>query len=75
MTCLGAAEPGHSGAAGSGWWSMATKPYRALAADANPGAPKGNRNAHKHGGRSAATMAVARYLRQMARNTRPAVKR
>ena len=27
----------------------------------NPGAPKGNRNAYKHGGRSAARMAVPRY--------------
>ena len=29
--------------------------------------PKGNRNAHKHGGRSAAKISAARYLRQMAR--------
>jgi hypothetical protein len=40
----------------------------------NPGAPKGNRNAYKHGGRSAATMALARYLRQLARQI-PADKR
>ena len=33
----------------------------------NPGAPKGNRNAHKHGGRSAATLAAARYLKLIAR--------
>ena len=33
----------------------------------NPGAPKGNQNAYKHGGRSAATLAVARYLKQIAR--------
>jgi glucans biosynthesis protein len=33
----------------------------------NPGAPKGNRNAWKHGGRSAGAMAAARYLRTIAR--------
>ncbi|WP_287291598.1 hypothetical protein [Mesorhizobium sp.] len=33
----------------------------------NPGAPKGNRNARKHGGRSAATLAVARYLGSVGR--------
>ncbi|WP_420006865.1 hypothetical protein [Tsuneonella aeria] len=36
----------------------------------NPGAPKGNRNAWKHGGRSAETMAAARYLREIARLVR-----
>lgn len=29
----------------------------------NPGAPKGNRNARRHGGYSAETMAAARYLK------------
>ncbi len=29
----------------------------------NPGAPKGNRNAWKHGGRSAEAARVARYLK------------
>jgi hypothetical protein len=33
----------------------------------NPGAPKGNRNAWKRGGRSAATMAAARFLRALAK--------
>ena len=33
----------------------------------SPGAPKGNRNAWRHGGRSAATMAAARYIRELAR--------
>ncbi|WP_369011635.1 HGGxSTG domain-containing protein [Novosphingobium cyanobacteriorum] len=33
----------------------------------NPGAPSGNRNAHKHGGYSAKTKATARYLRDLAR--------
>lgn len=35
--------------------------------DPNPGAPIGNRNAHKHGGYSAKTKAAARYLRTLAR--------
>ena len=30
------------------------------------GAPEGNRNAWKHGGRSAATLAAARYMRELA---------
>lgn len=33
----------------------------------NPGAPKGNRNAWKHGGRSADANTAARYLREIAR--------
>lgn len=33
----------------------------------NLGAPKGNRNALKHGGRSAATVAAAKYLREIGR--------
>lgn len=33
----------------------------------NPGAPAGNSNARKHGGRSARAMAAARYLREIAR--------
>lgn len=33
----------------------------------NPGAPEGNRNSSKHGGRSAESEAAARYLRQFAR--------
>ncbi|WP_420874067.1 hypothetical protein [Novosphingobium olei] len=33
----------------------------------NPGAPEGNCNARKHGGRSAEAMAAARYLREIAR--------
>ena len=36
----------------------------------NPGAPKGNSNAQKHGGRSARAMAAARYLREIARLVR-----
>ena len=36
----------------------------------NPGAPKGNRNARKHGGRSAEVMSAARYLREIARLVR-----
>ena len=36
----------------------------------NPGAPEGNSNARKHGGRSAKTMAAARYLREIARLAR-----
>lgn len=36
----------------------------------NLGAPIGNRNARKHGGYSAKTMAAARYLRMMARLVR-----
>jgi len=38
----------------------------------NPGAPKGNRNAWKHGGRSADAMAAARYLREIARAVKEA---
>jgi hypothetical protein len=37
----------------------------------NPGAPKDNRNAFKHCGRSAKVMAAARYLRELARLVRP----
>ena len=33
----------------------------------NPGAPEGNRNALKHGGRSAKTEASIRYLKSVAR--------
>lgn len=33
----------------------------------NPGPPEGNRNARKHGARSAEAMAAARYLREIAR--------
>lgn len=33
----------------------------------NPGAPKGNRNAWKHGGRSAETLAAACYLKAIAK--------
>jgi hypothetical protein len=36
----------------------------------NPGAPLGNRNARKHGGRSAAAIEAARYLRMIARIVR-----
>ena len=36
----------------------------------NPGAPIGNRNARKHGGYSAKTMAAARYLKMIARLVR-----
>lgn len=36
----------------------------------NPGAPKGNSNARKHGARSARAMAAARYLREIARLVR-----
>lgn len=32
----------------------------------NPGAPKGNRNAWKHGARSAATLAAVRYVKAIA---------
>ena len=32
----------------------------------NPGAPKGNRNAWKHGGRSAETLAATLYVRAIA---------
>ena len=32
----------------------------------NPGAPKGNRNAWKHGGRSAEAMAAMRYVKMVA---------
>lgn len=34
------------------------------------GAPKGNRNAWKHGGRSAKAMAAERYLKEIARLVR-----
>jgi glucans biosynthesis protein len=33
----------------------------------NPGAPKGNRNAWKHGGYSAERMEAAEYLKEIAR--------
>lgn len=33
----------------------------------NPGAPKGNRNAWKHGGRSAEALEAIRYLRTVAK--------
>lgn len=33
----------------------------------NPGAPKGNRNARKHGGYSAKTLAAAQMVKAMAR--------
>ena len=33
----------------------------------NPGAPKGNQHGRKHDGRSAATIAAARYLKQISR--------
>lgn len=33
----------------------------------NPGPPKGNRNAWKHGGRSADTIAAVRYVKAIAR--------
>ncbi|WP_366522333.1 MULTISPECIES: hypothetical protein [unclassified Novosphingobium] len=33
----------------------------------NPGAPKGNGNAYKHGGRSAKTLAAAKNLKEIAR--------
>ena len=33
----------------------------------NPGAPKGNRNAHKHGGYSAKTKAAVRFLKDIAK--------
>lgn len=33
----------------------------------NPGAPKGNRNAWKHGSRSAEAEEAARYLKAMAK--------
>ncbi|MBK7284931.1 MAG: hypothetical protein IPI83_11615 [Sphingomonadales bacterium] len=33
----------------------------------SPGAPKGNQNALKHGGRSASTLAILAYLKQMTR--------
>jgi uncharacterized protein YjcR len=36
----------------------------------NPGAPKGNRNAWKHGGRSAKAENAARYLKTIARLVR-----
>ena len=36
----------------------------------NPGAPKGNGNARKHGGYSAKAKAAARYLREIARLVR-----
>lgn len=34
------------------------------------GAPEGNRNAWKHGGRSADTLATARYMRELGRQLR-----
>jgi hypothetical protein len=33
----------------------------------NPGAPKGNRNAWKHGARSGEALAASRYVRTIAR--------
>ncbi|WP_366514055.1 hypothetical protein [Rhizorhabdus sp.] len=36
----------------------------------NPGAPIGNRNARKHGGYSADTLAAVRYLKEIARLVR-----
>lgn len=33
----------------------------------NPGAPKGNHNAWKHGARSAETLAAVRYVKLLAR--------
>ena len=39
----------------------------------NPGAPKGNQNALKHGLRSAAVMAEQRRLRETLRNARSAL--
>jgi len=36
----------------------------------NPGTPVGNRNAWKHGGYSANTMAAARFLKAVARIVR-----
>lgn len=33
----------------------------------NPGAPKGNRNAFRHGARSAEAIAAARYLKNISR--------
>ncbi|WP_420823137.1 hypothetical protein [Tsuneonella mangrovi] len=36
----------------------------------NPGAPKGNRNAWKHGASSSAAEAAARYLKELARLVR-----
>ncbi len=36
----------------------------------NPGAPKGNRNAGKHGGYSAKTKAAVSYLKEIARLVR-----
>ena len=36
----------------------------------NPGAPKGNRNARKHGGYSATTKAAVRYVKAIARIVR-----
>lgn len=38
-----------------------------MRAGTNRGAPSGNRNAWKHGGRSAEAEGAARYLRDMAR--------
>jgi hypothetical protein len=38
----------------------------------SPGAAKGNRNAWKHGSRSAATKAAVRYLKMVARLVRDA---
>ena len=36
----------------------------------NPGAPKGNQNARKHGGYSAKTLEAVRYVKVMARLVR-----
>ncbi len=36
----------------------------------NPGAPKGKRNAWKHGGRSAETAAAVQYIKSVARLVR-----
>ncbi|WP_374420937.1 hypothetical protein [Novosphingobium arvoryzae] len=38
----------------------------------NPGAPKGNRNAYKHGGRSRDTAAAARWVKALAALVRTA---
>jgi uncharacterized protein YjcR len=39
----------------------------------NPGAPKGNRNARKHGGYSAGTKEAVRYLKLIARVVRGSI--
>jgi glucans biosynthesis protein len=36
----------------------------------NPGAPKGNQNAHKHGGYSGKTLEAVRHLRAIVRQVR-----